>query len=213
LSHKHGLFHRIGSFVRRETKKETRVVARVTAKASPYVNAVASGVATYFGGPIAGEAVAGALAEGSYYAGSTAARAHGKHGRDARHAGVVLRKKSFKTSQYGIGAGGVASSLVAAGSSAGGFTFSNVTSALQPVLKTGLQLGLGALHKPQGMELGIQTNDGSLALSAGGLDESHYGARDSGMNTTGPMERPSGSGLGVVLLALGLALASRRKAA
>jgi hypothetical protein len=107
--------------VKKESKVVTRNIARAGAKPLVYATGAVTAVASYFFTPIAGAIVGGALSSANYYVGSTAARAKGIHGRAARHAGRVERKKSINAALIGmsIGGAGAAVGTAVAGASSG----------------------------------------------------------------------------------------------
>lgn len=141
--------------LRKIVKKVGRAHAKVFAKTAKFVTPVVAAAATVFGGPIAGLAVTAAASGAARYAGATAARAKGIQGRDARAAGVKLRKKVLIGGLIGTGGGLVASAGIAAIAGTG------ATSIL-----TGA--GRAALSKPATDTSGIITSLPTDAAPAGG---------------------------------------------
>src|SRR5437016_5862775 len=90
----------------------------------PYVTGVVAAAGSYLGGPVVGAALGAIGSEANYYVGATAARAKGLHGRDARHKGVLERKRSAYAAIVGVGVGTTAAvaagALGLAGTGAGG---------------------------------------------------------------------------------------------
>jgi hypothetical protein len=100
--------------VKHGSKVVTRNIARSTEKPLVYASGAVTAVASYFFTPVGGAVVGSALSGASYYAGSTAARAKGKHGLEARHEGRVERKKVIQASLIGMSVGGAAAGIGAA---------------------------------------------------------------------------------------------------
>jgi hypothetical protein len=103
-----------GREVKHQAKTVTRNIARSTAKETVYAVGGITAVVSYFFTPVAGAAVGAGLSGASYYVGSTAARAKGIHGRAARHAGRVERKKAATAAIIGMSIGAAGAGVAAA---------------------------------------------------------------------------------------------------
>jgi hypothetical protein len=185
-------------------KRIGRGFARAMERPGVYLNTAVSTAVTYFGGPVLGEAVAGGLSEMEYSIASTAARAKGLHGRAARAEGRRFRERSFLSSQYGIGIGGLASAAAA-----GTLTTSQALQAGGQAAK----IGLGALQKRE-----LMRRDGSVHLSGMSVGSDMSGAADAGNILgqslgDGSADSSGQSNAGMALVLIGALVLLSRKAA
>ncbi len=100
--------HKLGK-IGKVAKKVGRASAKVTAKIVKPITGVLAAAATVAFGPAAGAAIAVGGAAIARQQGATAARAKGKHGKDARTVGRKLSKQTLKIGLLGTGVGAVAS--------------------------------------------------------------------------------------------------------
>lgn len=182
------------------TKKGIRSQLGVLTKVGKVAIPVVSAAVTYFAGPVVGEAFAYGGTRLQQQTSRASLRGKGLSSHVINQKSRAIANRTFKYSQYGIGAGGLVSGAVAAASGTGSLStvLGSTGSLLGKALPSILPQAHPSIVEPApviDLEPGAAPGFGPSGLYAGAGQD------------LGQAEGPSGPGAGELLLLLGLGLA------